>query len=282
MSLRNGVSGTIRPTRPKMVLRGACMTLVDNELCNWPLVERTIKPHLLWGDGKIFNRILLALPTEIRERLLCACHRVEFPYGHVIYRAGAAVEDAYFVDSGLVSLVKSMADGRSAEIGTVGAEGLVGAGTAFKVDRALTDYVVQVPMATRRISGSVLRREMAKHDALSRALTSFLFLQREQFVQVSACNRLHSLEQRCCHWLLVAHDSALADEFQLTHEFLASLLGVQRPSLSMTANGLQKRGLIRYHYGRMTILDRAALEETACECYRTLCRQIDELFDLKS
>ncbi len=251
-----------------------CVTRqADNKRCD----RRLFKPPR--GNGKISNRILLALPPQVSEQVLRACHCVEFPSGYVIYRAGAAVENAYFVNSGLVSLVKNMGDGRSAEIGAVGAEGLIGAGAAFAVDRALADYVVQIPLAAHRISGAVLQREMLQHDALRSLLTRYLFLLREQLAQISACNRLHSLEQRCCHWLLAAHDNVSTDEFQLTHEFLASLLGVQRPSLSMTANGLQKRGLIRYCHGRITILDRAALEQAACECYRTLRRQTDRLFD---
>ena len=107
----------------------------------------------------------------------------------------------------------------------------------------------------------------------------YLFLISDRIAEISACNRLHSLEQRCCQWLLVAGDSACSDEFHLTHEFLALLLGVQRSSVSTTAKGLQKRGRIRYSYGHITILDRAALEANACECYRTRRRRIDEAFD---
>ena len=235
---------------------------------------------LLGTQGLIFNRILQALPPAVGREVLGVCRRVEFPAGHVIFRVGAALEDAYFVDSGLVCLVKRMADGRSVEIAAVGAEGLVGAGAAFETDRAIADYVVQVPIAAHRITRSALQREVSRHDALRCLLTRYLFLLREQLAQISACNRLHSLEQRCCYWLLVAHDSVLADEFQLTHEFLASLLGVQRPSLSMTANGLQKRGFLSYRYGRITIFNRAALEERACECYHAHRRKIDQTFGL--
>lgn len=146
-------------------------------------------------------------------------------------------------------------------------------------DRALADYVVQVPVVALRVNRTTLRHEISKQDVLRGLAERYLCLVVTQLAQAVACNRLHSLEQRCCHWLLVAHDNAFADSFSFTHEFLASLLGVQRPSLSTAANRLQKRGLIRYVHGHVTILDRAALEKGSCECYRTIRQQIDALLD---
>ncbi len=230
------------------------------------------------ASEKIFNRILLALPHAVREEVLHQCDRVELASGQVIYTGGAVVEYAYFINTGLVSLVKRMEDGRSVEIAAIGTEGLLGLFAAYGFDRALVDHIVQVPVLALRISRRALQKAISKHEALRRVMTRYLLLVAEQLAQVSACNRLHSLEQRCCQWLLVAHDNALSDQFQLTHEFLASLLGAQRTSVSMTANRLQKRGLIRYSHARISILDRAALEETACECYRARCNQIDHVF----
>jgi CRP-like cAMP-binding protein len=206
------------------------------------------------------------------------CEHVELASGQVIYAAAAMIEYAYFVNSGLVSLVKVMEDGRSVEIAAVGSEGLLGLFAAYGFDRALVDHIVQVPATALRIPRKALQDAILKHDALRRVMTRYLLLVAEQLAQVSACNRLHSLEQRCCLWLLVAHDNAFSDQFQLTHEFLASLLGSQRSSVSTTANALQKRGLIRYLHGRISILDRAALESAACECYRTRHIQIDQVF----
>ncbi|HTV30447.1 MAG TPA: Crp/Fnr family transcriptional regulator [Xanthobacteraceae bacterium] len=224
------------------------------------------------------NRFFLALPPEDRQELLRVSHRVQLPSGHVIYRTGEEIEDVYFIDSGLVCLLKRMEDGRSVEIAAVGAEGLVGVLSLVGSGPSVADYVVQVPITAHRISLTVLQHEMSAHVAIRSLIARFLSLLTSQFAQVSACNRLHALEQRCCSWLLIARDNVFTDRFQLTHEFMASLLGVQRPSVSMTANGLQKRGLIRYTHGHVTILDRAALELTACECYRVRRRQIDEAF----
>jgi CRP-like cAMP-binding protein len=171
-----------------------------------------------------------------------------------------------------------MEDGRAVEVAAVGAEGMLGVLSVFGTSRVLADYVVEIPTVARRIGLADLHCEMAKHFLLNGLIARFLSLLAEQFTQVSACNRLHSLEQRCCAWLLIAHDNVLSDHFQLTHEFMALLLGVQRPSVSMTANRLQRRGLIRYSHGHVTILNRAALEDTACECYRTRRQQIEQAF----
>ncbi len=209
--------------------------------------------------------------------MLDQCDHVELASGQVIYAAAEAVEYAYFVNRGLVSLVKIMEDGRSVEIAAVGTEGLLGLfASAHRSGRAFVEHIVQVPATALRISRKTLQNAISKHDALRRVMTQYLLLTVKLLVQVSACNRLHSLEQRCCLWLLVAHDNAFSDQFQLTHESLASFLGVQRSSISMTANALQKRGLIRYAHGQVSILDRAALERAACECYRTRRSLIDQ------
>ncbi len=210
--------------------------------------------------------------------MLHHCHYVELSHGNVIYPAGAPVEQLYFIDSGLVSLIKTMEDGRSVEIGAVGAEGLVGVFAALGIQRPLVDYVIQVPAVALRVNRTTLRNEIARHEVLRDLTERYLYLLIEKIAQTAACNRLHSLRQRCCRWLLLAHDNVSSDSFAFTHEFFASLLGVQRPSLSATANELQKLGLIRYVHGHVTIMDRAGLEKASCECHRAIRRQIDALF----
>ena len=193
------------------------------------------------ASEKIFNRIVLSLPPAVREEVLHQCDRVELASGQVIYTGGAVVEYAYFINTGLVSLVKRMEDGGSVEIAAIGTEGLLGLFAAYGFDRALVDHIVQVPVLALRISRRALQKAISKHEALHRVMTRYLVLVAEQLAQVSACNRLHSLEQRCCQWLLVAHDNALSDQFNLTHEFLASLLGAQRPSVSTTQSATKRR-----------------------------------------
>jgi CRP-like cAMP-binding protein len=226
----------------------------------------------------ISNRILLALPAEVCTEVLHEYRPVEFPSGHVIYQAGQVVDLAYFVNSGLVCLLKNMEDGRSVEVAAVGAEGLLGVLSVFGSRNVLADYVVQIPTAAYSVGLSVLQRQMSRHVVLHDAMAKSLSVLTEQFAKISACNRLHSLQQRCSSWLLIAHDNVSENTFELTHEFMALLLGVQRPSVSMTAKGLQKRGLIRYSHGHVTIRNRAGLEEVACECYRTRRRLIEQAF----
>jgi CRP-like cAMP-binding protein len=226
----------------------------------------------------IFNRILLALPHAVREDVLQRCDRIELASGHLIYGSGAEVEYAYFIDTGLVSIIKRMEDGRSVEIAAIGAEGLLGLFAAHGFDHALLDHIAQMPVLALRIPRRALQNAISKHETLHGAVTRYLVLAAELLAQVSACNRLHPLEQRCCQWLLVARDNALSDQIQITQEFLASLLGAQRPSVSTATNRLRKRGLIRYAHGRISILNRAALEEAACECYRSRCNLINQAF----
>jgi len=229
-------------------------------------------------SNKIFNRILLAVPPATRGELLRHCTAFDLPSGYVIYPAGAAVEDVYFINRGLVALIKTMQDGRTVEVGAVGAEGFIGVFALHGFDNSPVDYVIEVPTQALRIGRNAFRDLAAQYGELGELVQAYRRLAVNQLMQIAACNRLHSLEQRCCHWLLVAHDNAMAESFSLTHEFLASLLGVQRPSISMTANGLQKNGLIRYCHGRLTVLDRGAIEAAACECYRSVKRQIDQVF----
>lgn len=137
--------------------------------------------------------------------------------------------------------------------------------------------MVQNPGTTFRIRRDNLQDMMAKDIALGQALAKYVHFV-AAFAQTAACNRLHHLEERCCRWLLIAHDNARADAFPLTHEFLAMMLGVQRAGVSITANVLQKAGLIQYKHGQVTITDRSGLEDAACECYRTMRMEFDKLF----
>ncbi len=231
------------------------------------------------GD-EITNRFLLALPRTVRDEISSHLDPVKFPQGHVIYPVGAPVEHLYFVNRGLISLVKNMKDGRSVEIGAVGIEGLLGIFALYDdgFSKAIVESVVQIPTNVLGIKLKTFQSGMMRHDALREVVQKYHYLMVYQLAQNAACNRLHSLEERCCRWLLVACDSALADNFTLTHEFLAMLLGVQRPSVSTVTASLQRAGLVRYTHGHMTITGRAGIEKRACECYRTVRMQTDHLF----
>lgn len=224
----------------------------------------------------ITNRLLQALPAETLERLRPAFAHSHIHYGQVLDRPDGSVQHLYFVNRGLVSLVKTMQDGRSVEISTVGIEGMTYPNAVFGIETALLESVVQIPGEVLRIRRDVLSAEMERDEELLGLMQNYTRFAIEQIIQTAACNRLHSLEERCCRWLLTAHDSALSDTFPLTHEFLATMLGVQRSGVSIAAMLLKKAGLIQYTRARVTITDRAGLEEAACECWGALRRQLAE------
>lgn len=227
------------------------------------------------------NRILLALPHATLERIKPCLEPLIMERGQIIDRMNGPIRHMYFVNRGLVSVVKTMRDGRTVEIGAVGIEGVTDPNALFGIDRALLETMVQIPGSAFRIDREILKREMAKDSAFRDIMQRYVRFAFSQLAQTAACNRLHSLEERCCRWLLIAHDSALADNFSLTHEFLAMMLGVRRTGVSIVAHLLKKAGLVNYSRGRVTILNRRGLEEAACECYSSTRAQLDELFVAK-
>jgi CRP-like cAMP-binding protein len=242
------------------------------------LLQRFDKMAIGDTDRGTANYLLQALPQAVFERVRGHLELVPLTRREVIYRADSPVDHLYFVDRGLISLVKTMRDGRTVEIGVIGIEGLSGSNALFGIDAAVLESIVQVPGSAWRIRQSILRREIGESIELRDLLMRYAYFAINQFAQTAACNRLHSLEARCCRWLLMAHDNAREDSFSLTHEFLAMMLGVQRSGVSLTASILQRAGLIRYARGRVTIADRAGLEATACECYATMREDMDRIF----
>lgn len=227
---------------------------------------------------EIANRILLALPQATLARIAPALETVNLARGQVIYAAGKTIERLYFVNRGLISFVKTMQDGRMIEIGAVGIEGVTHPSALFDIDDAALDAIVQVPGLAFRVRREILQEEMAQSGPIRNLMRGFTHFTFGKLAQTAACNCLHSLEERCCRWLLMAHDSARADTFPLTHEFLAMMLGVQRSGVSLAAGVLQKAGLINYLRGHVTVTDRLGLEAAACECYGTIRAQLDYLF----
>lgn len=214
------------------------------------------------------NRLLLALAPDELARLLPHLETVTLGIGHVIARANEAVTHAYFPESCVISFVCRMADGTTAEVGTVGDEGVLGLPLHFGANSALSESVVQVPGVARRMPADAFVRLSHELPGLDLEMRHFAHAYITRVSQTAACNRLHPLEQRCARWLLLTHDRvAGADTFSLTHEFLAYMLGVRRAGVTEAAGVLKRSGLIGYSRGRVTILDRAGLEAASCECY---------------
>ncbi|WP_454887559.1 Crp/Fnr family transcriptional regulator [Sphingomonas oryzagri] len=226
----------------------------------------------------ITNRLLLALPPATLDRLTPQMELIQTQSGAVIDHVNGVIQHLYFVNRGIVSMVKVMRDGRSVEVGAVGIEGITDSNALFGVDVAITETMVQVPGSALKVSRAFLSQELEQDRALRRMMERYWRFAFGQLAQTAACNRLHTLEERCCRWLLTSHDSALSDNYPLTHEFLATMLGTTRSSVSLTAKVLQRAGYIDYVRGIVTIIDRPGLEDTACECYVETAAEMNRLF----
>lgn len=229
----------------------------------------------------VANRILLALPQATLERIRPALRPVNTTRSQVIARITEPIEHMYFVNRGLVSLIKTMRDGRTVEIGAVGIEGVTDPHALFGIEKAPFDSIIQIAGTALRIRRGSLQTEVAKDDTFHEIMQDYARFTFRQLAQTAACNRLHSLEERCCRWLLIAHDSTLSDTFPLTQEFLAMMLGVQRAGVSIAASLLKRAGLIDYVRGRVTVKNRAGLEEAACECYGAIQTELEDLFGVQ-
>jgi CRP-like cAMP-binding protein len=223
------------------------------------------------------NRLLGLLPPRDYQRLRPHLHRIPLGYEQSLYRANRPIEFVYFIETGVGSLVNTMKNGAAAEVGTIGNEGVVGLPIVFGDNRAPTNVYVQVPGAGLRIQARLFEREMAQSGSMRTVMLHYAHAFFNQVAQSAACNHFHSLQQRCCRWLLMTHDRMQSDEFLLTQEFLAMMLGVQRTGVTAAAGALQRAGLIRYKRGNVTILNRRGLIHRSCECYGVSKKEFDRL-----
>jgi CRP-like cAMP-binding protein len=229
-------------------------------------------------DHAIHNRILLALPGSIRDSLLAAASQVELQRRQVLHRSNDVVERIYFIDRGLISLVQEMRDGRAVEVGARGIEAITTPEALIDSPSAIFVNVVQIPCTAWSIDRRTLREMVDRHAILRELIHGYLHVSTLQIGQTAACNRLHALEERCARWLLIAHDSAGSDNFALTHEFLAMMLGAPRSGVTNVYDLMRNAGYIDYTRGQVTILDRAGLKDAACECYASIHNAFDHLF----
>jgi len=223
------------------------------------------------------NRLLAALPPDVLGRLLPRMRPLSLSMRDSLITPETAIDAVYFVEGGWVSLVASLEDGTQAEVGLIGREGMVGMPLITGIDTAFVEAFVQADGAALRMEAGAFRHAMAEEPILRDLLFRFLEAMNSQTTQTAACNGRHDLEQRLARWLLMAHDRADGDDLQITQEFLALMLCVYRPSVSVVASTLQQAGMIRYGRGHITVLDRAALEATACDCYGVVNRRFERL-----
>lgn len=225
------------------------------------------------------NRILAALPANELERLGSQLELVELELKEVLIDPNREIGDVYFVEDGLVSILGVMSDGSAVETATVGHEGMVGLPVFLGAASMAAQAFAQVPGRAYRLSASALREEIGRGGALAALLGRYTQALFTLVAQSSACNRLHPVEQRCARWLLMTHDRVGRDTFELTHLFLSQMLGVRRATVTEAAGELQRRGLIDYTRGRITVVDRPGLERAACECYGVISAEFARLLD---
>jgi CRP-like cAMP-binding protein len=223
------------------------------------------------------NRLLNLLPTEEYERLRPHLQPVEFEHKHLLYEADLHIEYVHFLETGVASLVNTMKNGDAAEVGTIGNEGMVGLPVVFGDSQAPTSVYMQVAGRGLQMKAKTFWEEMQGSATLRTVMLHYAHAFFNQVAQSAACNTFHDLLRRCCRWLLMTHDRMQRDEFPLTQEFLAMMLGVQRPGVTLAAGELQRIGLIRYTRGHITILDHEALIKRSCECYAVSTREFDRL-----
>jgi len=223
------------------------------------------------------NRLLAALPPEEFERLLPHLESVPFSLGEAVYESGERMEYVYFPIDSIVSLLYTMLDGATAEMGLVGREGVVGIALFMGGESMPNRAVVQGAGTVVRIKAEALQNEFRRGGAFQLLLLRYTQALITQIAQTAVCNRLHPVEKRLCRWLLMTQDRAQSDTLQMTHEFIANMLGIQREAVSVAARRLQGKGVISYVRGRIRILDRAQLEECTCECYGVVRDEQDRL-----
>lgn len=237
--------------------------------------DGALKDGLVRGTS---NRILAALSENSFRRLAPALERIQTKRSQVLSPAGSSISHVYFVESGMVSLVRPMQDGDGIEIGTVGREGVVPLTGPFDADRTALEAIVQIPGSVLAIRRETLKKMLAVDRQMNHLMRSYASAALGHLTQTAACNILHSVEARYCRWLLTAHDNVGSSTFRLTHEVLGMLLGVRRASVSVAADKFRRAGLILYCHGNMTITNRSGLEELACECYHTARQEFDSVF----
>jgi CRP-like cAMP-binding protein len=228
------------------------------------------------------NRLLSALSRELQIRLLTRMEKVSLSVRQLLFEGDTAISHVYFPLSGATSLLIALKSSDAVEIATVGNEGMVGIPVFLGTERSAMRAVCQVAGQALRMRSESFRNSLAEHPDLAAMVRRYTQGMINQISQTTACNHVHSVQQRMCRWLLVTHDRVGGDEFHLTQEFLAQMLGVRRPSVTVAAGMLQRAGLIRYQRGRIHIVDRAGLEAASCECYETVRQDIDRLLAVES
>ncbi|SRR5579871_424156 len=225
------------------------------------------------------NKLLAKIPGKELNRLLPHLLELELPFMKVLSDMDEEIEHAYFVTSGVVSMVNEPDNGDIVEFATIGNEGVAGFPILLGTSSMPSRVIVQVAGSGLRIGKLDLLEALRETPVLHRLLMRHVMAVMNQIAQSTSCNRLHQVQERCARWLLHTHDRVEGNSFTLTHEFLGQMLGVHRPTVTVAARMLQEAGLIRYTRGKIEVIDRPGLEAAACNCYRLIVDQYARLLD---
>ena len=232
------------------------------------------------AGNRVANKILLSIPDEEYALIRPHLEFISMPHHLSLYEPGQPIEFVHFPNAGMVSLVIATEDGKTVEVGEVGREGFAGIQATVGINRNQVREIMQIPGDGFRVKSAALKSILQSASALQRILSRYAVVQAMQFAQTAACNRLHNIDQRLARWLLITQDRVDTPKLVITHDFLATMLGTDRPTVSLAAAALQKKKIIDYTRGAVQILNRAKLEGCSCECYEVI-RQYNREIGLK-
>jgi len=225
------------------------------------------------------NRILASIGQQDFDQFFSDLHPISLSLRQILQVTGSPLEYVYFVEKGMTSVLTNMLSGSTIEVGMIGMEGVVGVSALLGAETAAQHVIVQIPGTALRMTAARCKDAFNHSADIRRVINRFVNGIINQSSQTAACNRLHSIEQRCARWLLMASDRIQSLTMPMTHEFLSAMLGVRRAGVSEIAAELQRSGLIRYHRGQLTIIDRESLKATVCECYKLDHARFNTLFE---
>ncbi|MEO8435601.1 MAG: Crp/Fnr family transcriptional regulator [Pyrinomonadaceae bacterium] len=226
---------------------------------------------------QLSNRLLAALPRKDYQRLLPKLEPVDLAFGDVLYQPGDVITHVHFPNNSIISLLSAVTERSTLEVGIVGNEGMAGISIFMGVGVSANKFLVQGAGTAMRMKAESLGSEAGTLTALDRLLRRYSYSLLTQISQSAACNRFHTVNERLARWLLMTHDRSGTDEFQVTQEFMSNMMGVRREGVSKAAGELQRKKLINYSRGVVTILNRPGLEKCACKCYQVIRDSEDSL-----
>ncbi|XKH02216.1 Crp/Fnr family transcriptional regulator [Marinobacter nauticus] len=227
------------------------------------------------------NHLLAALPDAAKKRIFPSLKLVELDLGDVIYESDQPIDFVYFPTNSIISMLYVMLNGASAEISVVGNEGIAGITVFMGGDSTPSRTVVQSKGFAYRMASSDLRKDFNNHAEVRVLMLRYTQALITQMSQTAVCNRHHTIDQQLCRWLLLSLDRLSDNHLTMTQELIANMLGVRREGVTEAAGKLQKKGVIEYHRGKITVIDRPQLEALCCECYAVVKRETDRLADTR-